>query len=83
MDLRGKTLSVAAPSKQFSNIYQAYLFERRNKLGKNYDGKKVKAEYAKLDDKEMDRLEELVEDEENRFKEALFHFENTVNRRGR
>jgi len=46
------------------------VFERKKELGKNYDEKKVSAEYEKISKAEKERLQDLVEAEEKRFKEA-------------
>jgi len=46
------------------------LFERKKELGKNYDEKKVSAEYETISASEKARLQNLVEAEEKRFKDA-------------
>lgn len=39
--------------------------------------------YAKISDSEMERLQKLVDAETAKFNEAIFHYENKVNHRGR
>jgi len=64
------TTATTVPKKNYSNAFQAYVFERKKDLGKNFDEKKVSAEYEKISKAEKERLQDLVEAEEKRFKEA-------------
>lgn len=62
--------ATTVPKKNYSNVFQAYVFERKKDLGKNFDEKKVSAEFEKISKAEKERLQDLVEAEEKRFKEA-------------
>lgn len=83
MELRHKTLDVVPPKRLYTNIYQAYLADRKKNLGKDYCPIEAKEKYVKISNSEKDRIQKLLDVDEQKFQEELFHYNNAVNHRGK